>query len=375
MYTKKIILLALFFIFSNQAFSQVSFSGDARFRPRYDITDKTGDGKTQTENMYYQIRARLRMKADIGDNWLFKAMLSANDYGNYSKSSDSGLAKASGTTSANESGGRPGLSFMELYMGHQGEDWGFKVGLLLMGGFSNPIFDIHFYPAKMIDIPYFIYNNDGHYGFSGYYKLGPGKLNAAFLVDDNKGALSEDIDGNEVSNTNDNLTLYLKYKMPVTDEISISPELLAPIVADDSSAAPITVGANVSLPALSGLKPSLFFGYTQQGEEDFDPAGDKIPGMPNNKYTAWLVRGKIVGKIGPGSIYFWMDYGSRVDELASDIKYNFYYHWLNYTFTLHKGEYGSFSVSPEWRMIHKMREDKTIETRHKIEFRFDIKFK
>lgn len=195
------------------------------------------------------------------------------------------------------------------------------------------------------------------------------------LIDDNAGVYVEDADGNELSDSNDNYTLYLHYNLPLSEDISVAPMVLASVIADDSSAAPMTFGAEASLPKLSTLSPSLFFGYTMQGEENIATGGDKIPGMPNNKYSGWLVRGKVKGKLGPGSLLFWIDYGSRTDELAADVVWDFYYHWLSYTITLHKGEYGDFSVSPEWRMIQKTFEGETAEIRHKIEFRFDIKFK
>ena len=49
--------------------ADIHISGDARVRPRYDITEN-GDGSS-TSDLYYMYRARLNMKADIGDGWFF----------------------------------------------------------------------------------------------------------------------------------------------------------------------------------------------------------------------------------------------------------------------------------------------------------------
>ena len=49
--------------------SDIQFSGDARFRPRYDIIEN-GDGSS-TSDLYYLYRARLNMKANIGEGWFF----------------------------------------------------------------------------------------------------------------------------------------------------------------------------------------------------------------------------------------------------------------------------------------------------------------
>ena len=53
--------------------SEIQFSGDARFRPRYDIKEN-GDGSS-TSDLYYMYRARLNMKADIGEGWFFNTQL------------------------------------------------------------------------------------------------------------------------------------------------------------------------------------------------------------------------------------------------------------------------------------------------------------
>ena len=65
---KKILLsiIALSFLMS-----EIQFNGDARFRPRYDIKEN-GDGSS-TADLYYMYRARLNMKADIGEGWFFNS--------------------------------------------------------------------------------------------------------------------------------------------------------------------------------------------------------------------------------------------------------------------------------------------------------------
>ena len=64
---KKIIFLTLIL---NLCFSDIFFSGDARFRPRYDIKEN-GDNSS-TSDLYYLYRARLNVKSDIGDGCFFQ---------------------------------------------------------------------------------------------------------------------------------------------------------------------------------------------------------------------------------------------------------------------------------------------------------------
>ena len=56
------------------AYADITFSGDARVRPRLDIVD-LGSYGNRTDNVYYFYRARLNVAADIGDGYFFKTKL------------------------------------------------------------------------------------------------------------------------------------------------------------------------------------------------------------------------------------------------------------------------------------------------------------
>ena len=91
--------------------TEIQFSGDARFRPRYDIIENSHGSSTR--DLYYLYRARLNMKADIGDGWFFNTKLGTLGV--------AGMTKKG--TFDNEPGNinsyRPTVSFMELYFGNK----------------------------------------------------------------------------------------------------------------------------------------------------------------------------------------------------------------------------------------------------------------
>ena len=63
--------------------ADIYISGDARVRPRYDITEY-GDG-TSSSDLYYLYRGRINVKADIGDGWFFKTQLGTNSVAGMTK--------------------------------------------------------------------------------------------------------------------------------------------------------------------------------------------------------------------------------------------------------------------------------------------------
>ena len=163
-------LISLSFIIA-----EIQFSGDARFRPRYDI--KENSDASSTSDLYYLYRARLNMKADIGDGWFFNTKLGTLGV--------AGMTKIG--TSDNEPGNinsyRPTVSFMELYFGNKSEDWGFWAGAFPLK--YNPSLDLHFYSDKLVDIPFVLFNNSSTLGFAGYKSLMGYKVNWFLSVDNN----------------------------------------------------------------------------------------------------------------------------------------------------------------------------------------------
>ncbi len=89
-----------------------------------------------------------------------------------------------------------------------------------------------------------------------------------------------------------------------------------------------------------------------------------------------LMRAKVSGNVGPGKLLFWVDLGNREDtkDDGSIVKNDFMYSWLGYSFTVYKGDAGSFVITPEWRHIVKGVDGTNIQTREKIEMNFDFKF-
>jgi hypothetical protein len=99
---------------------------------------------------------------------------------------------------------------------------------------------------------------------------------------------------------------------------------------------------------------------------------------PAPAYNAWLARAKVTGRAGPGSILAWIDLAQRTDEGvagAPDATTDFAYAWLNYNWTIHTGDRGSFVIGPAWRILNTSREGTTLRRRHKIEINFDATFR
>lgn len=262
---------------------------------------------------------------------------------------------------------------MLLNGGFASAEYGYKLGLFGAGSYSNPIFDIHYYASAMIDIPFFIFNNDGLFGASAYYKAGPGKITLSALYDNPIGSSVEDASGNELANQNDQYTFYVDYNVKVAGW-GVQP--MAMMTVADSAAAPMTVGLNLSSPKLVG---DLAFGLSGLYSSNSVKTAETVYsdyGMVNNEYTSYLVRAKVSGNIGPGKLLLWVDLGNREDTFdnGSTQSNDFMYSWLGYSFTVYKGDAGSFVITPEWRHIVKGVDGTNIQTREKIEMNFDFKF-
>ena len=116
---KKIIIS----IIVSLSFAAIEFSGDARFRPRYDVKEYTNSDNTA--DFYFLYRGRLNIKADIGEGWFFSTKIGTNDVAGMTKmgSITSGPSDGPGNLNSN----RPNLSFLELYYGYMQEDKGLWV--------------------------------------------------------------------------------------------------------------------------------------------------------------------------------------------------------------------------------------------------------
>ena len=56
----------IFTLIVSSVYAEITLSGDARLRPRFDLKDN-GEYGNKSEDFYYYYRARLMIKADISD--------------------------------------------------------------------------------------------------------------------------------------------------------------------------------------------------------------------------------------------------------------------------------------------------------------------
>lgn len=342
--------ITLFLISFTVILADININGDARFRPRYDIIEN-GDNSS-TSNLYYLYRARLNMKADIGDGWFFKTKL--------------GTLGVAGNTKIGSSGNEPGIltsfrptvSFMELYFGNMSEDWGFWAGAFPLK--YNSALDIHFYSDKLVDIPFANFNNGSTLGFAGYKTLMDYKINWFLSVDNNVIEQEEFADGSEPIDDCDDFTLGLDVKLNFGD-ISVTPRFLTSFGGTDDDIFPTTFGADIKLPQLLGLSPSASYYSSSNGE-----SGDV------SHYDADHMRLGLNYKLNKGNFKFFYDMATKDDDKVS-------YMWLSYLVPLYESDKGSVTMTPTFRLQNGKNAgtesfDKDY-SRSKIEVTVQIKFK
>lgn len=359
---------------STITYSQIKFSGDARFRPRLDIDDKTEAGQTYKSDFYYLYRIRLNMKADIGEGYFLSTKIAHNGIAYYGKATAGLSADAFGAygTDYRENGKRMSVDFMELYGGRNTEIYGYKFGLFEVGSFNNPIYDIHYMPTLMVDIPFFTFNVDGLFGASAYYVSSSGKLTFAAFIDDALGNTTEDKNGNVINSNQDQYSFYTDYELKIGDWKA---QPIAMITIADSAAAPITFGGIITFPKVADLtfSGSIFYSNSSKKASEINSADF---GMPANQYNAWKARLKVTGKLGPAYLTWFVELANLTNkfEASPDTKTDFLYSWLSYKFVVFKGEYGEFSIAPQWRFIKYDSEIVNLRTRNLFEVDVDFKF-
>jgi len=371
-----VFLFIFLIIESGQA--QLSVFGDARIRPRYDIDDRTGGTGSKVSDLYYQYRARLNLRFDIGQGYFFQSRLGHNGVAEYFGKAGGGFSPD--VTSdysrdiSNEGANRVSTDWMQMYLGRETETWGFALGLIGLGTLTNPIFDLHYYPAAPIDIPYFLRNTDAAYACRGWYSLNQGMIRGMAVVNSYHGQLVEDMDGHEISNTADGYTFYLAWQT-TAGPFGITPFIIADL-AGDSTTAPLTAGSEITFPKLSGLTLSAFIAYTHQPAKAIADPEKIFTGRPGNEYYGGLIRLQAAGKAGPGRVLAFADYARLKDKIpGGTVQRNFYDLWTSYSFIAYSSEHGSFEYGPEWRMMIYENAGEISRIRHKIEFNIDLKFK
>jgi hypothetical protein len=349
--------------FSADTNAQIKFSGDAAVRGRYDITDYHNYGKkTKTEDFYYMYRARLNMLAEIGEGWYFKTQLSHAGNSNYANVGTEDAAKGEvRTTNSIDGSIKSAVYFNQLYFGRSTENWSFAGGLIYLNGQANPMLDLHFYADKMVDIPYSLNSNNSAFGFTNTVKVGPGKLTAIIMADNNKGKYVEDPDGKELQDTKDGYTFGLDYEFSISD-FTFQPVIMYAI-AKDSVKAPFTAGLNFKSPKFSGITLSSSAGYSKQDNKGA------------TEYDAWYLRLKANVEIGPGTIEAWYDMANRTDKLKTgDDSHDFSYLWAKYIVPVYKSKIGRVDIEPTVRIATEKADKKVDYSRSKIEITTSIYF-
>ena len=340
-------ILMVLILITTGVYADITLSGDARVRPRLDIVD-LGEFGNRTDNIYYFYRARLNVAADIGDGYFFKTKLGFNGAANFAKFGTG----ATPTGTSLSSSGRSTLSFMEVYFGHQSKSYGWAAGIIPVP--HSPLYDMHFYPGKMANIPWLLYNNASASGFDFNYMLAGGKFDLKVLVDNNDG-VKVSVDGDVIDSlsSTDQYSLDASYSLALAG-MKVTPQFIKTI-ADDGDAAPMTYGATLGLPKMAGFGTSAYFGMTSQNADDTEA------------YTGWIARAKLVGKLGPGALTAWYDMATYApdDDALEPTKTSFM--WISYTYTLHKSDKGAVTLAPTYRLYTQKR-DKDVNDANGLDY-------
>lgn len=256
---------------------------------------------------------------------------------------------------------------MLIYFGRKTDNFGYWGGLMPLNGLTNPLLDLHYYSHVMIDVPYFLWSNNGGHGFGGFLKLSDNAtLNMNLIVDNNDGIKVEATNGDDSIDVKDQYTFMVDAPIKAGD-FTVQPVLFFTVIAQDSTEKPMTYGANITSPKVGDWTFYGTYGMSSQSE-----AGTA-------EYDAWFARFKGVGKLGKGTMTAWVDFANKEFDATKE-KRKFTYFWIDYSIPVYKSDKGSLSVKPTWRHIAEKREDvdgnDTYDyTREKIELTIDYIFK
>jgi len=334
----------VFVMLITTVFAQAKITGDVRVRPRIDIKkDASGELSNQQLILYW---GRLNLDADIGGGYSFHTKLASNWVGHWAGYMGSQEAFPNAAGLGND---RPTITFMELSMSKNAGNWGVSAGNLPLNGVANHIVDLHYYPTSPVDIPWAIKHVQSFQGFSGFVNAGPGKLNLALSVDANQ--------NNSTAELVNRKTLMADYGATFGG-ISVKPQM-AMTMDNDSTAAPMTMGAGVSA-KVAGFTLSGTYLMTSNTVEN------------SGKYDGTHMRVGIKGSVGPGFLLAWYDMASYTPDGGT--KADFTHLWLLYKHTLYSGDKGAMVVMPTIRLINGSASDPDW-SRTKLELTFQLNFK
>ena len=335
----------VFVMLITTVFAQAKITGDVRVRPRMDITDTGVAGSEAVTKNYVLYWGRLNVDADIGGGWSFHSKLATNFVGHWSgywgENTQVGAEMVHGFVD------RPAISWMEISMGKNAGNWGFKAGNLPLNGVANHIVDLHYYPTAPVDIPWAIYHSQSIQGINGFVNAGPGKLNFALAVDENL--------NNSTTETKNTHTLLVNYS-GAFGPVSVKPQM-AMTMANEGTAAPMTMGAGVS---------AKVAGFTLSGT--YLMTSNTADG--SGKYDGTHIRAGVKGTVGPGFLLAWYDIATHTPDGADQQDFN--HLWVLYKYTVFSGDKGAFVLMPTLRLIN---HETTKFSRSKLELTCQLNFK
>ena len=394
---KKIILCLCVFSYM---MADITISGDARFRPRYESVNNglLNEELEETSDLYYLYRARLNLKADISENWFFNAQIGTP--------TSSGMTKMGSDPDVlynrpgDKNSGRPFIGFTQLYFGYKDSKRGIWTGVIPIG--NSSIFDLHFYPENPVDIPWATFNNNCTTGIAGYENFSDYKLNWFLSVDKNMVNQKEALD----TSFNNHYTLGFNTTMEF-NSMSIKPYFLMSfgndkiyenndddfdfdIFEDDyfEGTSPTTLGAEVTLPdnliENFTVKTSYFMSNYGSPSKKWLEDDDWDENYYN--YEADHLRILLEGPFESGKIKFFYDISSikyNIEPIAGDDDGELIFTntdelsfmWFSYTKTLYEGEKGSVTVSPTFRLQNGKVFGDNDYSKSKFELTTEIKFK
>ncbi|NTW46602.1 MAG: porin [Chlorobaculum sp.] len=342
---KKMLSLAAMFAvlaYASPASAELKLSGDAsmRLRGQFEDTEVNGYETTNTDDLNFAYRLRLKAAADLGNGYFVKALLTT-DTQNKDGFSAGGWNTVTGGEDAE-------LDISQLYFGRMQENCHWMVGRLPLNSVNNPIFDLTLYPIpfqgasgaiySLADTAVATYNMDRVYGLNYGGKLGSGEANATLVVFDNNSKGDQAGEGNGIFN--DGYALHLSYKDKLGD-VTVEPQAIISLTNLDGAVyqgvTPNTFGANLSIPA-GDAKIGISAFYTAC--DDTSDLGEEVD------YSGYLLRLK--GEVG--NFLAWIDYNQTNDKTdAKDNDYDNLFVWAQYKFNVYESAAGSFSLIPTVR--------------------------
>lgn len=339
--------------FMSNLFAQISYSGGVEFGPRYDMKNFGDYSGTNSKDVYYMLKSSFNIDANIGDGWYGKVQLGHYGYAGATWTNDA-TANTGSSVFKNDLIVRPTVNFNQMFLGYKTENWGFEAGIIPVNAIANPMFDIHYLPSDMVDIPFAIFRLSSLTGAKAWVNAGPGKLNVLVSKDDNETYLESNPSGDVTSDLHDIYTFNFDYDFNLMG-FGIQPALFY-TYASESIAAPMTYGVNLTTPKFAGFG----FGFS------YAMTSNTVDGT--SQYDGNLMRVKAMGKIGPGSLTAWYDMANRADDPdGSNVEHAYSYIHVQYAVELYKGDNGSVSIMPRWRYTTDVVDEAKDYSRHKFE--------